>query len=170
MFDFVRYMELIATKLKEIQHNPIRNTAFHRITNLASLEELLQNMNKIIGVQMIVEDVMEGNFVTNGNTIIDNPNFRFYIIKHVKTDNFDAKEEAKRECKLIAKKIMSRLLRDNYEDLQVPVIPMGLKNLKRDSFQYFSVGPILDNFWGVEMSFSILEGADVKFVANDWIE
>jgi hypothetical protein len=168
MFDFVSYMRTVATQLKEIQHSE-EKCAFHRVTNLASLEELLANGNFIEDYQMIVEDVMEGNFDTNGNTLIDNPTFRFYIVKQAANDDFDSKEECKRNCKVVAKKIISRLFHDNFEDKKFPAVPVGLANLQRESFQYFSIGPIMDNMWGVEVSFSLLEGAGISYDENDWI-
>ena len=169
MFDFVSYMRTLATQLKEIQHSE-EQPAFHRVTNLQSLEELISNGNFIEGYQMIVEDVMEGNFDTNGNMLIDNPTFRFYVVKQAITDSFDSKEEAKRLCKIVAKKLISRLFKDNYADNQLSKSEqIGLVNLQRESFQYFSIGPILDNFWGVEASFSIQEGAQIAYDINDWL-
>ena len=168
-FDFIGYMKTAAEKSKDIQHSD-EHPSFHRITNLSSLEELLSKANKVdIGYQLIVEDVMKGNFIENEGTLIDIPTYRYYIAKHVKTDDFDAKEETKRACKIVAKKFIARLRDNQYSDLAFTTTN-GLKHLDRNSFQYFSIGPLLDGFWGIEVSFSLQEGAHVAYDANDWDE
>jgi len=167
MFDFVSYMRIVAEKLKDIQHGE-GHPAFHRVTNLSSLEEVISNARRMdTGFQLVVEDVMEGNFLNNNDTLLDSPTFRYYVIKYVKTNNFDDKEEAKRQCKVVAKKIVSKIKHDAYFYQENS---FGLKDLDRGSFQYFSIGPMIDNFWGIEISFSIIEAAGIKYNANDWNE
>lgn len=168
MFDFVSYMRGLAESLKEIQHTEDA-PRFHRITNLSLLEEAISNMRRIEGVQLIVEDVLEGDFIYNGNTLIDRPVYRFYLVKNAVRQDFDSKEQVKRECKLIAKKIIGRLFHDQYSD-ESYTTTHGLNKLDRSSFAYFSIGPILDLFYGVEVSFSLNEAAGIKYNAEDWIQ
>jgi len=167
MFNFNSFMLDIAVRLREIQHSEIA-PAFHRITNLASLEEMLQNMQVVNGFQLIIEDVDEGSFLENDSALLDNSMHRFYVVKHVDSMNWDKKEEAKKQCKNVAKKIISKIRYNNLSDNRYET-NYGLKNLDRNSFMYFSIGPLLDNFWGIEISFNLTQPSNVKYDESDWL-
>ena len=168
MFDFIAYMKNLAEKSVHIQHSEYK-PAFHRITNLSSLEELLSNMGTVDGYQMIVEDVLEGMFIDAGASLVDYPTYRFYIVKNAPANDFDAKEQAKKDCMNVIRKIIGRIRRDNYNDADGETTN-GLRDLERNSFQYFSVGPLLDGFWGIQCSFNIHEHANCVYNADDWNE
>jgi hypothetical protein len=161
-------MRNLAEQSKDIQHSELKPT-FHRITNLSTLEEMLNNMGTVDGYQMIVEDVQEGMFLDQGASLIDYPTFRFYVVKNAPANDFNAIEQAKSACKDVVRKIIGRIRRDNYNDASGET-SNGLRDLERNSFQYFSVGPMLDGFWGIQCSFNIHEHANCAYNANDWNE
>jgi len=168
-FDFITYMSDVAEKLKEIQHS-LQNRRFHRVSSIANIEELLSNMGNTEGLQLLVVDAYDGRFIDNNSSnLLDSRLFTFYVVKNIQeATDFDEKQEALKQCRLVSKKILSKLFLDKLTDSQAKT-ETGLRNLDRQSVRYLTVGPIGDNYHGIETIFTILEKPGIIFSEEDWL-
>lgn len=171
--DFITYMRNVAVNLKDIGHieDDEENMHFFRCTSLAQMDELLQNMSVVKFPALIVHDTLEGSLFDNGGAgYLDGENYFFYVVNHVAVNDFDAQEQAIKDCKSIMKKIIGKMRHDRINDFKIINNPLtNMKYLETNSFNYFSVGPIGDNCFGVYVSFTISEPDGIIYTANDWI-
>jgi hypothetical protein len=173
MFNFLNYMRNVCESLKDIQHHPTENKRFHRISSEANMEEFLFDTSRVShdGIHVLAIDNMEGRYTWNGMNFLDIQDYSFFVVKHVKALDSDDKEIAKRECKLVCQKIMSKFLSDQFNILEGSIEDNGLRYFDRTSMQYFTLGPIGDNFYGVQCSVLVTEyPASFKFNNSDWIK
>lgn len=171
-FDFITYMKTVSTKLKAIQHVEYDDEKkhFYRCSSLSDMEELLQNLSNVKFPALIVHDTVEGTLLDNGGAgFLDDGNFFFYIITNVAILDFDEKEKAIKDCRSIMKKIISKMRKDHTADFKNTFPRTGLKYLDTNSFNYFSVGPIGDNCYGIYCSFSMLEPDEIIYSDDDWL-
>ncbi len=167
MFDFISYMRQVATKLKAIRHSATE-TRFYRMSGIASLEEVLAKMTHGMFPAIVVEDSLEGRLVDNvSNNILDRQYYVFYIFDRVEFLNHDDREATKRRLRTIARKVMSKLLKDHLSDDRLQT-QIGLMNLEPASFTYRNIGPVGDNLIGLAVSFTLLENPLLKYDAEDW--
>jgi len=67
--------------------------------------------------------------------------------------------------------MLSQMFKDKESAFRDPSsLPTGLWNLNRDSVSFKAVGPLADNCYGVWVSFTVLNNADIKFNQQDWIQ
>lgn len=159
MFDFITYMEDVATKLKEIKATTT-NKKFNRATSIANLEELLSNLRDVKEIIIIAISATNGAMLDNGDNPIDQPYFSFYICKQVNYNDHSAMESIKAECKKIAYKIVAKIRYDDSMSANTGNTYNGFSKtvvLNRKSFSYNDVGPIGSNFYGIEVSFTLHE-------------
>jgi hypothetical protein len=146
---------------------------FFRVSSIANMEELIQNLTGISGYNMVVEDMRLGKFIDNAsNNILDNQSNVFMLLKQV--DNVDAasREQVIKDCRTECMKIWAKMKHDRLNDQKGNVQPKtGLRNLDLNSVYYQTVGPLGDNFHGMMYSFNIAPplAAELVYNENDWL-
>jgi len=162
-FNFKEYMLDCATRLKDVGHTEDQ-LKFFRVSSIGHLDEVLSNLSNIEFPALLIQDNMEGNLGDHNtsNNYIDTPYYVFYIIKHVGHENHDQREEAKKECKTIGFKMLSKMVNDKRNLIH------GLTFLQFVNIPYQTIGPIGDNCFGVMFSFSVSDNANLVYNANDW--
>ncbi|HOW26810.1 MAG TPA: hypothetical protein PK711_14220 [Bacteroidales bacterium] len=163
MYDHVNYFRTVAGTLKEFVHTP-HETVFHRVRSIASMEEFLFSSRIVKKIpHLLVMDRVDSRLqdVLSDNRLIKSF-YSFYIVAHAPMDDFDTIETANQSVKSILHKILSKLIHDKQNYL------FGMQLLDADSIVYGSIGPIGDNFIGVECSFTIVEIIPLAFDLSDW--
>jgi hypothetical protein len=168
-FDFAKYFRDIAINLKDIAHTSAV-PKFHRVSGLAGLEELLQNLvlTDDKGYQLVIENNRDSAFYYNAETLLDNQYYVFYILKRAYTNDFDAIEDIKDGAKSVSKKIYAKMFDDSFND-SVHKSNTGLRALEKGSVRYDTVGPLADGYWGAMCSFTVPENPGIKYKASDWL-
>lgn len=170
MYDNVAYIELCAAKLKAIRHTAAK-PRFHIMNGLANLDQLLQNLHHAdTGFHLLASGNIDGAIGYSSDNPTDRQMNQFYALKRVDVNNYNDIATAKKECKALAQKVIGKMLYDCYLANTTPADPHGLKNLEVRSFSYQTVGPLADNFFGIEVTFDVFNKTDLVFVANDWDE
>ena len=163
-FDFVKYMEDCAVRLKDILHTA-DNPRFFRISGISQLEELLANLPDASWPALMVENNMEGRFSDPGpsDNFLDMPYYTFYVIGKAPFNDFDVIQEVKENTKEIAEKIIARMLHDrrNYRN--------GLVMLRFDNVPYQNIGPIGDQCYGTMISFTVINNCNSQYIQADWL-
>ncbi|HOW26160.1 MAG TPA: hypothetical protein PK711_10880 [Bacteroidales bacterium] len=163
MYDHVNYFRTVASTLKEFVHTP-HETVFHRVRSIASLEEFLFSQKIIKKIPHLL--VMDRTDSRLQDALSDNrlakSFYSFYIVAHGPMDDFDTIETVNQSVKSILHKILSKMIHDKQNYL------FGMELLDADSIVYSSIGPIGDNFIGVECSFTITEKVPLAFDVSNW--
>lgn len=173
-FDFTGYMKIIAEKLKEIQHDDTATEKkFFRISSVMNIDEMLQNFTTAGSACIMVEDNRTGRYQeANGSmSYMDNQSYSFLILKHCEQFNAESREQVKKDCEAIMKKIISKFKKDKAYDLQHPgETRTGMRDFDLASVFYQTIGPIGDNYYGILVQFSMLKpaNADLVYNDNDW--
>ena len=166
MFDFITYMQDIAESLIYIQHTGSL-PRFHRVSGIASLEELLGKQAHTTGYQLVIEDNYTGRFSNNlSQNWLNYRQYSFYILKKAELNDPDDLENVKAECFLVAKKVISKLKIDQLSDHRAKT-SFGLRNLDQN-IRYASIGPLGDFFVGIQVYFSLVDPAAHTYDTNDW--
>jgi len=166
-FDYIDYMRDVAERLKEIQHSEAEKR-FHRISGIFGLEEMLSNIINMEGFQVMVNDTLEGRFISTDSALIDNPSFIFYVIHDLETNDFDTREITLGLCREIIKKIISKIYHDKETDSRNQTT-YGLNYFRPETLRYTTVGPFGSKFYGIQVTFNIFEKGYVVYSDNDWI-
>lgn len=173
MFDFETYITTAATKLKAIGHSSTNKRVF-LISGIASIEEVLKNITKIVvgNYYVMIEDGTSGRIIDlRSDNQLDRPLYAFYVF--VKRANADSTgiSSAKKNCKSIAMKIIARMRRDMNSERQLSNNSTGLRGFLPESITYYSVGPFGINYYGVRVQFENQEkNTDIIYSAADWNE
>jgi hypothetical protein len=160
-------MRDIAERLKDIQHTDVL-PRFHRISGIASLEELILNMQHTTGYQLLAEDNLNGRF--SDNLAINWLNIRqyiFFVVKQADPNSPEEMETVKSGCFTVAKKVLSKIKIDRLTDHRRET-DHGLRNLDTSSIRYSGVGPIGDHYYGVQVFFNVLDPAGIVYIDDDW--
>ena len=171
-FDYVSYMEMLATQLKELQHVPDQNRHFFKTASLVSLDELLQGLNQAEFPALCIVDSPEGKFTDrDSSNLLDLQYYYFFVLVKADIDDAGSRNTAISRSSDIAKKILSKMFRDKQNEYRnIWAEPCyGLAHLNRDSISYRAVGPIADNCYGLWCSFTVLTNTEIKFDASDWV-
>lgn len=169
-FKIVDYMCDCAIRLKSIGHTE-HDPRFFRCSSIANLEELLQSTTAGSPC-VVVTDSPEGRLEDgDSDNVQDRQFYSFAVFAHVDAGDFSKREDSIKLTKAVAFKILSKMKRDKkYENLGSYGFPrVGLRNLDLGSVSYTTVGPFGDNFWGTDVSFTILNKPDLMYNAEDWL-
>ena len=169
-FDFITYMQTIATNLKDIQHTA-ETPRFHKISSIANLEELLQTTIVTNGIQMLVLDTHEGGIIDNDAAgLFDDMYYTFYLVQNLDITDMSERQTTLAALKLSCKKIMSKMFKDMKDDGNKAIDDrIGLNMLDRNSIRYLTVGPMGDNYQGIQVTFTLAETFSYAYKAADWL-
>lgn len=170
-FNYVDYMQMLATANKLLHHDPEGEKHFYRVSGLINLDELLQGLNAAAFPALFVVDSPEGRLVDrDSSNLLDTQYFYFFVLQKADIDDAASRETAISDSKTIIKQLLSRMFRDKTAEQRNPlVVPAyGIKNLNRDSISYKTVGPIGDSCYGMWCSFTLINYAGISYSAAEW--
>lgn len=166
-FDFLTYMEDVATNLKAISHSA-SNKRFFKVSGIDKLEELLMGLTKVKDNILVIEDNLEGKYGENATSLLDNMYYTFYTATWARSDDAAAIAQAKVTAKSLKKKILAKMSRDKRLDQQGVKQDKGLRNFDRASVYYRAIGPLANGFYGVMVNFIIAENPELTYNVSDW--
>ena len=169
-FKIVDYMLDCATRLKSIGHTQY-DPRFFRCSSIANLEELLHT-GMAGSPCVVVTDSPEGRLEdADSDNVQDRQYYSFAVFAHVDAGDFSKREGAIQLTKAVAFKILGKMKRDKKGEnsCSFGIFRVGLRNLEIGSVSYTTVGPFGDNFWGTDVSFTILNKPDLLYNAEDWL-
>lgn len=173
-FDFTAYMKGIAETLKDIRHSDSSSEKrFFRISSVMNIDEMLQNFTTAGSACIMVEDNRTGRYQEAGGSMsyLDNQSYSFLIMKHCEQFDAESREQVKKDCEAIMKKIISKFKKDKAYDLQHPgETRTGMRDFNMSTIYYQTIGPVGDNYYGMLVQFARLEpvNADLVYNDNDW--
>lgn len=170
-FNFISYMrDEIAAKLKELQHTET-NPHFHRIMGIADMEEFIGNQLLSDGYQLLAEDREDVRAVGSEDNHLHRNFFSFYITKDFVPGDFDSIETAKKDCKKVAEKIISRMKYDWKAEKKLPATQWthNIALLEPMSFTIRTVGPLGDNYIAAYVSFTVMSVPNLTYNPDDWL-
>ena len=164
-FYFYSYMEDIAINLRQLRHNPDTNPRFFKIDNITSLEGFLTKLRNIKDTIMLVDISVDGFIGTKGtDNYTDTPTYKFYILRQAKHNDTETQAYILQQNKKTGYSILSKMLKDKTAGLQ------GLYFLDLSHVPYISVGPLANNWYGVEFFFSVTEyNNELVYNPLEWI-
>ncbi len=170
MYNHINYMQSCAEVLKAIAHTEA-SPRFHIIGGIASMDELLQNLSKADeGFHLLAPNNVDGSFSIANDVPLDKRMLQFYVVKRNPFTDYVGMATAKTECHALAAKIISRMAYHAYlANLQGPDT-YGLRDLDIRTISYQSVGPLADNFYGIEVTFTLYSGTNFIYNQDDWNE
>jgi hypothetical protein len=167
MFNFIEYFLDIAETLSDINHTESQ-PRFHRVSGIASIEELMTNMGHTTGYQLLVEDNYVGRFANNlSENWLNYRLYAFYVLKIADPGDADDLEGVKSGCIDVARKIIAKIKYDHLTDHRAQT-DHGLRNLDNSGIRYQSVGPLGDHYYGIQVTFSLLEPANLVYNPSDY--
>lgn len=168
-FDFITYMENVAVKLKDIEHTTA-TPRYHKISSIAELEQLLQASVETEGIQLLVLDNKEGRLIDNDAAgLFDDKYFIFYLLQNITVSDMEERSTTLESLKATGKKILSKMFKDMLADGELPhANRIGLYDLDRDSIRYLTIGPLGDNYHGIQFSFTVADTFSYAYDSNDW--
>ena len=173
IFDHIKYLEKIARESVDIKHTD-EKPHFSIASGYTQAEQLMQNALRSNEVQLIAIDDLSGSYDNDDSiNLYDTQSCSFMVLKHVSDlNNMVETQTARKQCQLIARKIFARMRYDQYlAQKNIPINDsIGLRQLNQNSFQYFSVGPIGDNYFGIDISFTVGTPESMKYNPDDWTE
>jgi hypothetical protein len=171
-FDALSYFEDIARKLKDIKHTDTEKH-FFRSTSASYQTELGNSGSVAKYPALVVINRKDGRFADNSSdNLVVRKLFSFQILMPAQDNNPTTIAAVMTTTEKIVKKILSRMNRDKKRDneLAIPDGITGLRGLERGSISFQQTGPLLDNLYGLYVSFSIIEPSGIKYNAEDWSE
>lgn len=168
IFDFIAYMQSIAENLLAINHSD-SSKHFFRVSGIAGMEEVLQNLSTAQFPAICVIDNTEGRMIDdNKGHVIDRQYYYFFVLNNSKSEDAISRHETITGCLDIGKQILAKILADYRAENRVFGNDTGLMRLQTDSISYKAIGPLGDNCHGVWFSFSVINESGVKYDATAW--
>jgi hypothetical protein len=172
VFDYTAYMKDVSTRLKAIAHDDSAKTKkFFRISSVANIDEIVQHFTHAGTPCLMVEDNRTGRYIDNDTlNYIDNQSYAFMVLQYCKVMDAESREEAKQDTLAIVHKIIAKMKKDKYADLQGGYPKTGLRDFDMNSVFYQTIGPVADNYYGTLVQFAMLSPAntDLIYDEDDW--
>lgn len=163
-YNHAEYMEAMATNLKEISHSNNKK-AFAVASTISLFEGLSESINDInLPALVVIDDLASRLSYNTGDSTLEVPYYQFAIVCTADVNDASAQNNARRSAKALAKKVLSRMFRDERSSVK------GLNYLDRNSVSFDPVGPVADGAYGCMVTFTLTEPAGIIYTANDWID
>lgn len=172
IFDFISYFEMIARTSIYFEHTDAK-PHFGIASGLVEMEQLLQNLTRSDKFQLVVLSDQSGTFSgTSDSNLFDSPYHQFVVLKHNKSiDDMTQHNITLKECKLIGRKIIAKMRKDQMHTRSLPVAQdiYGLRHFDQPTINYFTVGPLGDGYFGIQFSFKTGHQETEKYDPDEWI-
>lgn len=145
-YNHFTYGESIARKLKDIGHTDERQRFFTAF-GLEDLYNFDDKLSSVTGTVLIAVDGCESDSSDNGyDSLNDRTTYSFIVARNTISDRPQTRDQAVARCRVLAKQIRNCLLNEP-----------ELKQFIDRSTQFTGIGPIGDNFYGVVLTFALIE-------------
>lgn len=149
MFNLNLYLKRVTETFAELQ---TPGDHYARVSSIFNIEEVLHKMRTLQGIIIMPVDAHDGVLGDNGHDQFrDQPQQRFYILQKVKIGDIDERATALDQCKALAKRIIFKMQTDKMEGRN------GLQFVSLARITYISVGPIADNYHGIEIFIDLVQ-------------
>lgn len=166
-FNAITYFRDVAIRMKAIGHTP-EAPRFFRASNVLQLQELLQSLTVASYPALVIFDKRDGRFEDlTSNNLVDRQFYQLLVLKQAGIEDSDERQQAIDDCFTIVRRIISRMTRD-WLAANRGNDTTGLRNFDRGSMYYNSVGPLVDNLFGMELVFTLREPVITAYNADDW--
>jgi hypothetical protein len=161
-YNHYSYCEMLATRLKPIGHTT-NERRFFRATEQDSPEELATRISAAQGTILVAIDGADSSFsMPNSDLLVEKPAYSLLLLSQTESDNTDSIFAAQQSCRQIAKEIIAKMLEDALKYLN------GLEFVDGNSFKVGGIGPVGDNFYGVNMSYTFIQGTPYSLTPGMW--
>ena len=161
--EFNTYFQDIATRSVAIGHTP-ELLRFSKHEDLA--RDLRHKLNSDTFLLVATNEDGRLSDTANLQTIQELHSASFAILKKTAKEDTEATKLAYTETFQVANSVISRMLKDFQEGADI------MRWLDTQSFSFQKVGPIAENHFGYEISFSLIikAGCNYAYQATDWNE
>ncbi|MHC1775718.1 MAG: hypothetical protein AB9834_09925 [Lentimicrobium sp.] len=169
-YDHIAYFEEIARNLLLVSHSDT-NKHFFTATTFTQLEGLITSLSVAQYPAIVAIDKKDGRFTDQlSNNLTDVQFYQVLILMPSVDLSSHNRGSVMRTCFSIFRSIISKMTRDKITDSRLPVGQelTGLRNFDRNEIVYNSLGPLFDNLFGVEFSFTIPTQFNTKFEEYEW--
>jgi hypothetical protein len=164
MYNHFSYSEKLARRIKAVGHTD-DDCHFFRATENQSYQEMAANLSSVSGFVMIAIDGKNSGFLwVDSDSLIERPTYSLVILRQTSINDVDQMFESMELCKVIALQCIAKMLQDARQYVD------GCHLIDPASFSIDGVGPVADNFFGVIIQFSLLQGIDYMIDPDMWIK
>lgn len=164
MYNHFSYSEKLARRIKAVGHTD-NDCHFFRATENQSYQEMAANLSSVSGFVMIAIDGKNSGFLwVDSDSLIERPTYSLVILRQTSINDVDQMFESMELCKVIALQCIAKMLQDARQYVD------GCHFIDPASFSIDGVGPVADNFFGVIIQFSLLQGIDYMIDPDMWIK
>ncbi|MBW6491868.1 MAG: hypothetical protein K0B15_11820 [Lentimicrobium sp.] len=170
IYDHISYFEELAGKLLKVSHSET-NKHFFSATTFLQLEGLITSLSVAQYPAIIAIDKKDGRFIDQlSSNLIDVQFYQVLILMPSVDMSSSNRNAVMNTCQSIFRSIVSKMTADKLTDCKLPMDQelSGLRNFDRNEIVYNSLGPIFDNLFGIEFSFTLPTVYDTKYDANEW--
>ncbi|NCD41652.1 MAG: hypothetical protein EOL88_06115 [Bacteroidia bacterium] len=164
-FNAETYFQEIAETLKVIANSSAGNH-FTKAENIAKMEGFLAEMQYAEGYQLVLMDSFRAQLIDNkSDNILQKRFFTYFLLKNYAEGTFSGKYQIIDNCKAVVDKITAKMLNDRANYLNM------MHRLDVPSLTFTQVGPVGSNWWGINVSFFMLDHpGSIVYNNDDWTE
>lgn len=159
--EFVSYFEQVATKLKAIGHDePNGSIRFARMEEV--LNKIRSDLEFVPG--MVIKNESGSVQGLGKGNLVELHRCAFMILQHCPNDDYTVYQQAFNDSFEIGRKILGKMAKDKTDCIGI------MLHLDLNSISWQKIGPVYDNCYGYEFTFSITEKASCAYLyyENDW--
>lgn len=159
-----RYFKDVADRLKDIAESSAGNH-YTKAESLVKMEGFLAEMQYAQGYQLVLMDSFRAQIVDNkSDNILQKRFFTYFLLKCVPDGTFSGKHTAIADCKKVVDRITAKMLNDKRNYLNL------MERLDVASITITQVGPIGSNWYGINVSFFMLDDPGyIVYDSDNWI-
>jgi hypothetical protein len=162
MYDHIKYMEQIATKLKAIANSPTRKS-FFVADSINNMVQLFSNNTTAKYPALVAIDDPSSNDSAEVDCPATRRFYSFAVLVNANTQSTIDSAYAKAEAESIARKIAAKMRYDSSEG-------EGFRtNSLETDFGFSSTGKLFNNLQGFMVNFTVNETLSYKIDQNDWL-
>lgn len=158
-YNHYQYGDRLARQLVSISHSDT-DQKFFTAYGLEDLPEIGEQLSAITGTILIAVDGKEATLSHNGSDGYNHfPTYGFIVARSTASDDKSTIRQAADHSEEIIMQIVLRLLEDNGTHHW---------NIDTSKFEINGIGPIADNFYGVVLSFSLVDHLNTRLNPDLW--
>jgi hypothetical protein len=169
-YNHIEYFKNLSEKLLLVSHSET-NKHFFTASSFQQLEGLITSLSIAQYPAIIAVDKRDGRFNDQlSSNLIDVQFYQVMILMPSRNIDSSNRNAVMNTCFSIFKSIVSKMTVDHIADSRIPISQelTGLRNFNRNDIVYNSMGPIFDNLFGIDFSFTLSVPYDTKYNSNEW--
>lgn len=162
-YQHFEYTEDLARSLKAIAHTD-ENKSFFRATQQTTLEELRASFSSVRGTIMVAFDSQLIDYTwKNSDSLVEEYTVGILIIQPTSSTDTSSIFNAQRECRKLAKECINKMMTDAYHYRN------DCDKIDPSSFEITGMGPVVDTFYGVMLTYKLDYGVSYSLNPDMWI-